>query len=244
MTEQEWLTCNDPTPMLEFLRGKASDRKLRLLAVACHERIWHLLKDKADCRRTIQFAIRFADGGATRNELHGRAWGKPGSVFSVVLHKAWDAAQNSLEFGAGTAKESVLGLDLEKYKKREDAFHAAWENHGLGEATQIADAAMPTEWMAMGISAWAKERTGQCELLHDFFGNPFRPITLNSAWFMPSVVQLAQAIYDDRAFDRLPQLADALEKAGCTNADILSHCRGPRPHVQGCWVVDMVLGKG
>jgi hypothetical protein len=54
---------------------------------------------------------------------------------------------------------------------------------------------------------------------------------------------LAQAIYDEGAFDRLPVLADALEETGCTNADILGHCRGPGPHVRGCWVVDLLLGK-
>jgi hypothetical protein len=46
-----------------------------------------------------------------------------------------------------------------------------------------------------------------------------------------------------RALDRLPILADALEEAGCTDADILAHCRGPGPHVRGCWVVDLLLGK-
>ena len=38
-------------------------------------------------------------------------------------------------------------------------------------------------------------------------------------------------------------LADALQDAGCGNADILNHCRGDGPHVRGCWVVDLVLGK-
>ena len=56
-------------------------------------------------------------------------------------------------------------------------------------------------------------------------------------------VKLAQGIYEERAFDRLPILADALEDAGCDNADILSHCRGPGPHARGCWVVDLLLGK-
>jgi hypothetical protein len=30
---------------------------------------------------------------------------------------------------------------------------------------------------------------------------------------------------------------------GLSNPDILSHCRGPGPHVRGCWVVDLVLAK-
>lgn len=61
--------------------------------------------------------------------------------------------------------------------------------------------------------------------------------------FTPKVKTLAQAIYDDRTFDRMPELADALAEAGCTNQDLLRHCRGPGPHVRGCWVVDLVLGK-
>jgi hypothetical protein len=80
-------------------------------------------------------------------------------------------------------------------------------------------------------------------LLRDVFGNPFRPVALDAYWLEPKVVALAQEIYDHRAFDRLPALAFALEEAGCTNAEILAHCRGPGPHVRGCWVLDLVLGK-
>jgi hypothetical protein len=57
------------------------------------------------------------------------------------------------------------------------------------------------------------------------------------------VKKLAAAIYDDTAFDRLPILADALEEAGCHDAEILAHCRGPGPHVRGCWVIDLLIGK-
>jgi hypothetical protein len=80
-------------------------------------------------------------------------------------------------------------------------------------------------------------------LLRDIYGNPFRPVTLNPAWRTLNVTALAQAIYDDRRFDDLPILGDALEDAGCTDAAILSHCRDPGPHVRGCWVVDLLLGK-
>jgi hypothetical protein len=56
-------------------------------------------------------------------------------------------------------------------------------------------------------------------------------------------VNLAQTIYDQRAFDQMSNLADALEDAGCTDAAILDHCRSPGPHVRGCWVVDLLLDK-
>jgi hypothetical protein len=78
-----------------------------------------------------------------------------------------------------------------------------------------------------------------------------RWIPARRIWNHASIIpKLAQAAYDDRELPsghldpaRLAVLADALEEAGCTNADILSHCRSPGPHVRGCWVVDLILGK-
>jgi hypothetical protein len=89
---------------------------------------------------------------------------------------------------------------------------------------------------------WRNELSALSHLFRDIFGNPFRPVSLDPAWLTSTVVLLAKGIYDDRAFDRLPILADALQDAGCDNDDILGHCRGPGPHVRGCWVVDLVLG--
>ncbi|HUR53438.1 MAG TPA: hypothetical protein VMZ71_04880 [Gemmataceae bacterium] len=57
------------------------------------------------------------------------------------------------------------------------------------------------------------------------------------------MIALANGIYEERAFDRLPILADALQDAGCDNDGILTHCRGDGAHVRGCWVVDLLLGK-
>jgi len=92
--------------------------------------------------------------------------------------------------------------------------------------------------MAVGAE-WASAR--RC--FHDIFANPFRRIILDDTRLTPEVKTLAQAIYDDRAFDRMPKVAAALEEAGCTNADMLDHCRKPAEHVRGCWVVDLLLGK-
>lgn len=93
------------------------------------------------------------------------------------------------------------------------------------------------------ILAIGRERAEQARLVRDIFGNPFRPVAIDPSWQTSTVVALAEGIYADRAFDRLPILADALEDAGCDEPSILDHCRGPGPHVRGCWVVDLILGK-
>ena len=80
-------------------------------------------------------------------------------------------------------------------------------------------------------------------LLCEAFGNPFRPVTFSPEWRTDTAVLLARTMYDAREFSAMPILADALQDAGCDSDDILAHCRGPGPHVRGCWVVDLVLGK-
>ncbi|MBN9517066.1 hypothetical protein J0H58_00880 [bacterium] len=79
--------------------------------------------------------------------------------------------------------------------------------------------------------------------MRDIFGNPFRPVMFLPEWRTEAVVALARGAYDDRAFERLPVLADALEDAGCSAGTVLAHCRNGGPHYKGCWVVDGVLGK-
>jgi hypothetical protein len=90
------------------------------------------------------------------------------------------------------------------------------------------------------------EKQAQADLLRDLVGNPFRPSPLDSTvltWNGGTVPRMAQAIYHDWAFDRLPILAAALEEAGCSEPTILAHCRSEGPHVRGCWVIDLLLGK-
>jgi len=87
------------------------------------------------------------------------------------------------------------------------------------------------------------EVAAQVAYFRDIFGNPFRPVAFDARWRTADVLGLARGIYEDRAFDRMPLLADALMDAGCDSDDLLTHCRGDGPHVRGCWVVDLVLGK-
>ena len=102
-------------------------------------------------------------------------------------------------------------------------------------------------WESFGyIQQVDEDQRAQANLLRDLAGNPYRTPHLQPAcltWNDSTVVRIAQAIYDDRAFNHLPILADALEDAGCDDAVLLAHCRGAGPHVRGCWAVDLLLGK-
>ncbi|MCE9568125.1 MAG: hypothetical protein K8U57_39485 [Planctomycetes bacterium] len=80
-------------------------------------------------------------------------------------------------------------------------------------------------------------------MLRDIFGNPFRPVVLDPNWLTSTVVALARQMSESRDFTTMPILADALQDAGCDNDEVLAHCRGPGPHVRGCFVVDLLLGK-
>lgn len=89
-----------------------------------------------------------------------------------------------------------------------------------------------------------QEARVQADLLRDIFGNPFRPIAVVPSWLTTDVRLLARGIYEEKAFDRMPILADALQDAGCDSDDLLAHCRdASAAHVRGCWVCDLVTGK-
>ncbi|WP_238603034.1 hypothetical protein [Fimbriiglobus ruber] len=211
MTESEWLTSTDPTPMLEFLRGKASDRKLRLFAVACCRRLFHLIDD-VDAHLVVEVAERYADGQATETE---RA--------AAEVHV--DAAETAID----AALFSSISLE------GRPAFGATW-----GVRAAVAAAEQGIEW-GEAEDAPESETLAHVHLLRCIF-NPFAP-PFDPRWQTPTVLSLAQGIYTDRAFDRLPILADALEEASCDNPDLLNHCRSETVHTRGCWALDLLLGR-
>ena len=123
------------------------------------------------------------------------------------------------------------------------AFHRQW---AIGAAKAVCYAVIGTVWGAYGYFTELdkKEEVAFVAILRDILGNPFNPVTINPKWLTSTVVSLAQQMYDSRDFSAMPILADALQDSGCSNEDILNHCRGPGPHVRGCWVCDLCLGKG
>jgi hypothetical protein len=124
----------------------------------------------------------------------------------------------------------------------EDLAYAAWLCSGssLGPGRLLTVLSTVEEW---GLGVPGSERAAQAAILRDISGNPFRPSAFSPEWRTSTAVALAAEMYEARDFFAMPILADALQDAGCDNADILTHCRGPGPHVRGCWVVDLVLGK-
>jgi uncharacterized protein (TIGR02996 family) len=90
-TEQSWLACADPGPMLDLLRGKASDRKLRLFACAC---CWSLrpFLQEARRRRPIEAAELFADRLATFGLMEAAAYPVPVAVSWVTWPDPFRAA--------------------------------------------------------------------------------------------------------------------------------------------------------
>lgn len=282
MDESEWLSSVDPAAMLSWVtptpsegpeggwqtagvRKRASDRKLRLFAVACARQVWHLLTDDAPCqwwghssgsikscplcnntgrinrsRKAVEVAERLADGEATERERQAseRAMSHADLFPSNVNTTVWLSVHKAL----GGSMSDLL---------------QATQDAGVTPATQA-------------------------DLLRCIIGNPFREVTLpvphvgnrgigQSPWLTPQVLSLAAAAYEDRPgrVDYAPPsdlhpgeewysprriedgtldpvtllaLADALEEAGATDDALLGHLRSSESHVRGCWAVDACLG--
>jgi len=220
MTEAEWLACSYPHLLLDFLDGKGSDRKLRLFACACCRRVWSLLWADKHAHAAVTTAERCADG------LEG----------IEALAASGEIVRRNLELYPGEpvydASYWACGDNIQ-----EDVYNCA------GYAANNSTLPLEQESGSVCDVKVLEEQAAQSGLLREIFGNPFRQPAFEMAWATSNAVAIAQAIYTERAFDRLPILADALEDAGCTDAAILNHCRQPGEHARGCWVVDLALGK-
>jgi hypothetical protein len=111
----------------------------------------------------------------------------------------------------------------------------------LGGPAKAEEAAGVRRRTAALQDAWGAERQAQAGIVRCLAASI--RVALDARWRTVDTLALARGIYEERAFDRLPLLADALMDAGCNDEQILAHCHGEGPHVRGCWVVDLVLNK-
>jgi hypothetical protein len=214
--EEQWLSWDhDPADLVRYASPLTSPRKVRLFYCACVRRVWDQLTDRRS-RDAVEASELFADGLITPQRLLDARQGG---------HSAWyEIASRSLHSAEDRAAAAAFMC------ANEDLVYAS----GVLWSTANASGNEVVEYSA------------QAALLREIVGNPFRPTTIPVvvlAWNIQTVSRIAHSIYEERAFSRFPVLADALEDAGCDNAEILAHCRGPGPHVRGCWVVDLILGK-
>jgi hypothetical protein len=219
MTEAQWLLQSTTLQaMLTYLQTEGSGRKLRLFAVACCRRIQHLLSESSLQQVTV--AEKFADGLnglCSEEELLAAYWGNP-----------------LAELPTGKFENAAIAAISAVYP---DAFKAAFRTAFASQR-----AAYPELITEEGVED-GPERHAQANILRDIFGNPFQPVSVELTWRTSNVVAVAGSIYQEKAFNRLPILADALMDAGCEDEQIINHCRSGGPHVRGCWVVDLVLGR-
>jgi hypothetical protein len=251
MTEAEWLTCCDTLPMLRVLegQGKLSLRRSLLFAATCVRRTFNLLVDPRS-QAAVETAEQYAEGqvsDAERIRVSVQA-----QTATDIRTRAMDARKNTATYWASWAAHCASGAARALVScECLGATHAAANALAASSAAstlastphRLRTVAAARAWHS---TAFIAERTVQSQLLRHVFGNPFCPVSIDPAWLSRNdgtIRRLAEAIYQERAFDRMPILSDALEDAGCTDPAILEHLRGPGPHCRGCWVVDLLLDK-
>jgi hypothetical protein len=263
VTESEWNASADPDRMLRSLAHRKRrtvpggpglhPERFRVFAVACCRRVWdhltqtmqgvlrHLERDPEDQEpdtRSLAWRISQSEG-----ERLGSQWALE---MATILHGQADyralVRLDNQRRACGAVGSAAM---IKPYDAAKHAARAAAQAVGVPEILAGYPASQPVPRAAadrVGHES-AAERQAQADLLRDVFGNPFRPVPFDPRWRTDTAVSLARQMRESREFSAMPILADALQDAGCETTDILGHCRGPGPHVRGCWVVDLVLGK-
>ncbi|VTR95431.1 Uncharacterized protein (Fragment) OS=uncultured bacterium PE=4 SV=1 [Gemmata massiliana] len=228
MTEAEWLVCENPPAMLRALSDRASDRKLRLFTTICCRWVQQKCGESLELENAVSYV--------------------------AVLERRADEVSNAAEWSdallwVSSSQNDIIDQTLEAPTADCLAFFCAIHD----------DAPEAAFWSSVNANialsnfsrrpevdelAGSPESRFQAPLLRDIFGKPFRTMSFSPDWRTATTVALAAQMYESREFSAMPILADALQDAGCDNADMLDHCRDANtPHVRGCWVVDVVLGK-
>jgi hypothetical protein len=272
VTEAEWLNGVDPIAMLGHLSENKSVRKRQLFCVACWKPARRLFEEEG-IEDNLALLERFAENDwadehswqidevsyaaiedafrevedALTNRFWDRGEGGEEELWNA-LHEGTEAALTSWDANSFHAGAVLTTMTVALSTEAETPLTL----FGLGETPAAADVAARAAANAAArgtkaLSQWRKRQQLHADLVREVFGNPFRSLRVARkclAWNGGVVRQLAQGIYEKRAFYRMPILADALEEAGCKEANILDHCRSSVKHVRGCWIVDLLLEKG
>jgi len=255
MTEREWLVCEDWRSMIAFTSGRWTQRKEMLYVCAGLRSLWDLLYDYGS-QFAVEVAERAADRTASSGEIaaaeHNAETPTFGYQFESECVRTWNrndtGVRRLMEMGVFTEEDLRVDGPLGDEKTRcrllnaaEIAYHVVPPFGECGLLQEILRyLSRQDEWPG----GW---------LVREILGNPFRSFSIAGSvavWNDSIISRLAQAAYDDRILPagtldntRLFILADALEEAGCTDEQILTHLRGGGEHYRGCWVIDLLLGK-
>jgi hypothetical protein len=180
--------------------------------------MWLIARERLSPRKSRLFGVAFC--GFLRRTSQFR---------DAVVFEPW----------AEKVADGLMSLD-----EARAAIESEWgQDHffrGLLADDPVDGGALPRILALNGVPNSDKEAR---RLLRCVAGNPFRQVALDPRCLTSTVSTLARSIYEDRTFHLLPMLTHALEEAGCTDEEILLHCRQPCEHVRGCWVVDMLTGR-
>jgi hypothetical protein len=233
MTEEEWEACGSVGQALQavnrLIKSANAGRRRKFRLLGCYS-----------LRRLQPLAL---------NDLFGRALDIAELVFDgetplADLRAAVGRAQEGYAEWRSDLEDpgALLAQDLDSLLA--DHPYAA-ASRGIASATLQHPARIRAfnRGEVLGSQGEIESSAELAQLVRELFGNPFRPVAFDPEWRTSNVVSLAKSMYEARDFSAMPILSDALQDAGCEQADILDHCRGPGPHVRGCWVVDLVLGK-
>jgi hypothetical protein len=231
MSEEEWLRATGAQTLLSVAARRVTERKSRLVVCACARLVSPFFLAVA-APTIIEAAERRAGQQPTTDEII-RVWecsaeDRLRSHFCLARIMEALVTRNAHE-AAGHAIRNCLDL------QEEVAQSAVGESLACLVRDIFGNEGEETLLKLSGTVFLAS-------LVRDIFGNPFRPVEF-SAWRTDAAVALARPMYESRDFGAMPILADALQEAGCDNADVLNHCRdATATHFRGCWVVDGVLG--
>ncbi len=195
-------------------KARLSDRKLRLFSCACCRRLWDLLPTD-ECHSFIIAVEDFSDGKIAEPALKQ-------AMRSAI------AASSQLVDKPGRLAVKQLARSFYKFDPLQCAMFVPME---VDQGFRLASGTERPH------DVW------ECDVAQDIIGPPSEAaIAFDVLWQTPEVLALAQAMYDARRFDRMEELAFALEEAGCSDKAILEHCQSVIKHVRGCWVIDLILG--